>query len=178
MKIPVVQNVTKLYAEKSLGTNMIDTTEHIGLVHRSCWALGITRSIEDSIEFAEGCLGLHKAAQNFDPELGFQFSTYATYKIRGHIKQCWRKKSLPTVSCEISDFAENSNRNIEEVDNKDFIECLLKVVSANTKYGAEIVRGILAGKTQKTIASELGIDKSTAIRAMHQIRRITQRMIQ
>ena len=41
----------------------------------------------------EGCLGLLKAIEGFDPSRGVQFHTYAIYFVEGHIRQYFRDKT-------------------------------------------------------------------------------------
>ena len=41
----------------------------------------------------EGCLGLLRAIDGFDPHRGVEFSTYATYFVEGHIRQYFRDKT-------------------------------------------------------------------------------------
>lgn len=64
----------------------VDASEHIGLV---CAVVKrfvpFGEPIEDSEVFAEGCIGLVRAAQSFDPTRGYQFSTWATCCIRSNV---------------------------------------------------------------------------------------------
>ena len=41
----------------------------------------------------EGCLGLLRAIDGFDPDRGVEFATYATYFVEGHIRQYFRDKT-------------------------------------------------------------------------------------
>lgn len=63
--------------------------ENIGLVH-SCARHFKGRGIEYDDLFQAGCLGLIKAVENFDPERGVRFSTYAVPVILGEIKRLFR----------------------------------------------------------------------------------------
>ena len=52
----------------------------------------VSREREDFDDlFQEGCLGLLKALQKFDPERGTAFSTYAAFFILGEIRSYLRK---------------------------------------------------------------------------------------
>lgn len=67
-------------------------SENIGLVH-----LCVKKFRDKGIEYEElyqaGCLGLMKAAEKFDPSLGFKFSTYAVPVIIGELKCLMRNNS-------------------------------------------------------------------------------------
>lgn len=62
---------------------------NLGLVH-SCANRFRGRGIEYDDLYQAGCLGLVKAAKNFDNSLGFAFSTYAVPVILGEIKRLFR----------------------------------------------------------------------------------------
>lgn len=63
--------------------------KNLGLVH-SCANRFRGRGAEYDDLFQAGCVGLIKAADNFDPERGFSFSTYAVPVILGEIKRIFR----------------------------------------------------------------------------------------
>ncbi len=63
--------------------------KNLGLVH-SCANKFRGRGAEYDDLFQAGCVGLIKAADNFDPERGFSFSTYAVPVILGEIKRIFR----------------------------------------------------------------------------------------
>jgi RNA polymerase sigma factor (sigma-70 family) len=62
--------------------------ENIGLVHMFAkkweWRTKNTAADFDDL-FSEGCIGLIKAIQTFDPERGYKFSTHACPQIEGRI---------------------------------------------------------------------------------------------
>lgn len=60
-----------------------------GLVH-SCANKFRGRGVEYDDLFQAGCIGLIKAADNFDEERGFAFSTYAVPVILGEIRRIFR----------------------------------------------------------------------------------------
>lgn len=62
---------------------------NLGLVH-SCANRFRGRGAEYDDLFQAGCVGLIKAADNFEPERGFSFSTYAVPVILGEIKRIFR----------------------------------------------------------------------------------------
>lgn len=62
---------------------------NLGLVH-SCANRFRGRGAEYDDLFQAGCVGLIKAADNFDESLGFSFSTYAVPVILGEIRRIFR----------------------------------------------------------------------------------------
>lgn len=71
--------------------------ENIGLVH-SCANKFRGRGVEYDDLFQAGCVGLVKAADGFDKERGFSFSTYAVPVILGEIKRIFRDGGTVKVS--------------------------------------------------------------------------------
>lgn len=71
--------------------------DNLGLVH-SCANRFKNRGIEYDDLFQAGCVGLIKAADGFNSELGFQFSTYAVPAILGEIKRIFRDGGAVKVS--------------------------------------------------------------------------------
>ena len=63
--------------------------ENYGLVH-SCANKFRGRGVESEDLFQAGCVGLIKAADNFDKSRGFAFSTYAVPVILGEIRRIFR----------------------------------------------------------------------------------------
>lgn len=63
--------------------------KNIGLVH-ACANRFKGRGVEYDDLFQAGCVGLIKAADNFDETRGFSFSTYAVPVILGEIKRIFR----------------------------------------------------------------------------------------
>lgn len=63
---------------------------NLPLVHALCRRYP-AQTIEYEDIFQEGCIGLLKALQKYDPEKGAKFSTYAVPFILGHIKACLRQ---------------------------------------------------------------------------------------
>ena len=64
-------------------------TENLALVH-ACANRFRGRGAEYEELFSAGCVGLVKAARQFDPMRGFAFSTYAVPVILGEIKRVFR----------------------------------------------------------------------------------------
>jgi len=65
--------------------------QNLGLVRRLSYKLSGTEQDEREF-FSEGCLALIDAVEKFDPERGFEFSTYATTCIRNRLYRLFRKR--------------------------------------------------------------------------------------
>lgn len=63
--------------------------ENLGLAH-TCARRFMGRGIEYDDLFQAACMGLVKAAANFEPSLGYRFSTYAVPVIIGEVKRLFR----------------------------------------------------------------------------------------
>lgn len=72
-------------------------TENMGLVHL-CARRFTGRGVEYEDLVQAGCLGLVKAAGNFEPERGLRFSTYAVPVILGEIRRLFRDGGAVRVS--------------------------------------------------------------------------------
>lgn len=72
-------------------------TENMGLVH-SCAARFKGKGVEYDDLFQAGCVGLIKAADGFEAERGFAFSTYAVPVILGEIRRIFRDGGSVKVS--------------------------------------------------------------------------------
>ena len=71
--------------------------ENLGLVH-SCAKKFVNRGIEYDDLYSSGCVGLIKAIDNFDENLGYKLSTYAVPVILGEIKRLFRDGGMIKVS--------------------------------------------------------------------------------
>lgn len=69
--------------------NGIDLRKHSGLIWRIVrrYSRFVGGILEHEDLFQSGWLGLHEAAKRFQPELGFQFSTYANWWIRQGVRR-------------------------------------------------------------------------------------------
>ncbi len=85
---------------------------NIGLVH-SCAARFRGKGIEYDDLFQAGCIGLIKAADNFDVSLGYRFSTYAVPVIIGEIKRLFRDGGTVKISRSIKELWLKINRETE-----------------------------------------------------------------
>ena len=89
-------------------------TKHFGLVHSIAGRFK-DRGIEYEELFSAGCVGLVKAANNFDEERGLQFSTYAVPVIMGEIKQLFRDGGMIKVSRSLKELSLKATRLRDEL---------------------------------------------------------------
>ncbi len=85
-----------------------------GLVH-SCANRFRGRGVDYDDLFQAGCVGLIKAADNFDAERGFAFSTYAVPVILGEIKRIFRDGGLVKIGRSLKERARNAVKAGEEL---------------------------------------------------------------
>ncbi len=71
--------------------------ENIGLVHL-CARRFLGKGVEYDDLFQAGCVGLIKAAENFDTSRGVKFSTYAVPVILGEVRRLFRDGGAVRVS--------------------------------------------------------------------------------
>lgn len=119
---------------------------NFGLVHACCKRFA-HRGVEYDDLFQAGCMGLIKAARDFDESRGFAFSTYAVPVILGEIKRIFRDTGAIKVS-----------RSLKELS--------LKVTAVKEKYEMENGEPITACK----IAELLGVTPDEVNEAMNAAR--------
>ena len=86
-------------------------TQNLGLVH-ACAGRFRGRGIEYDDLYGAGCMGLVKACDNFDPERGVCFSTYAVPVILGEIKKLFRDGGTVKVSRSLKEQLGESVENV------------------------------------------------------------------
>lgn len=77
---------------------------NLGLVHICCKRF-VNRGAEYDDLFQAGCMGLIKAARDFDENRGYAFSTYAVPVILGEIKRIFRDNGQIKVSRSLKETA-------------------------------------------------------------------------
>ena len=87
--------------EQKSGRNEL-VENNLGLVH-ACANRFRGRGVDYDDLFQAGCVGIIKAADNFDPSRGFSFSTYAVPVILGEIKRLFRDGGTVSVSRSIKE---------------------------------------------------------------------------
>lgn len=91
--------------------------KNLGLVH-ACANRFRGRGVEYDDLFQAGCVGLIKAADNFDVTRGFSFSTYAVPVILGEIKRIFRDGGAVKVGRTLKEKARNALIIYEELSKK------------------------------------------------------------
>ena len=81
----------------------------LALVH-SCAQRFRGRGIEYDDLFQAGCLGLIKAAENFEESRGLRFSTYAVFLILGEMRLLFRKGGTVNMSRALRELAVRASR--------------------------------------------------------------------
>ena len=87
---------------------------NLGLVH-SCANRFRGRGIEYDDLYQAGCLGLVKAAKNYNENLGFAFSTYAVPVILGEIKRLFRDGGSVKIGRALKDKSRFAMQKKEEI---------------------------------------------------------------
>ena len=112
--------------------------ENYGLVH-ACANKFRGRGVEYDDLFQAGCVGLVKAADNFDASRGFAFSTYAVPVILGEIRRIFRDGGAVKIGRSLKEKSRHAMKIREEL---------------STELGRE--------PTVSELAEKLGIDVSSA----------------
>lgn len=87
---------------------------NLGLVH-ACANRFRGRGVEYDDLFQAGCVGIIKAADNFDPSRGFTFSTYAVPVILGEIKRIFRDSGSVKIGRALKERSRAAMKRREEI---------------------------------------------------------------
>lgn len=98
--------------EKSRRNELVE--KNLGLVH-ACANRFRGRGAEYEDLFQAGCVGIIKAADNFDPSRGFSFSTYAVPVILGEIKRIFRNSGSVKVGRALKERSRAAMKRREEI---------------------------------------------------------------
>lgn len=137
----------------------------------------VVRSNEDDI-WQEGAIGLWKACLKFNPNLGFQFATFAIPTIRNAINMWFRSERkwnrLPKISLDAPVDAESEKLTVGDmiedpvkvdVSDSDFY----KFLSTQRPRVQEVVALKAQGLSDKEIAFDLGITQSYTSRILSKV---------
>ena len=117
--------------------------ENLGLVHM-CVRRFVGRGEDYEDLFQIGCVGLVKAADNFDPELGYKFSTYAVPMIIGEIRSGFRSGGLLQVSRSLRQLSARAAKATELLTDKMGRSPSLEELSAELGIGCEKIAEAIA----------------------------------
>lgn len=98
--------------EKSRRNELVE--KNLGLVH-ACANRFRGKGAEYEDLFQAGCVGIIKAADNFDPSRGFSFSTYAVPVILGEIKRIFRDSGSVKVGRALKERSRAAMKRREEI---------------------------------------------------------------
>ncbi len=102
----------KMTETKEIRNNLVE--KNLGLVH-SCANRFRGRGVEYDDLFQAGCVGLIKAADNFDSSRGFSFSTYAVPVILGEIRRIFRDGGTVKVGRAMKEKSRAAMKRREEI---------------------------------------------------------------
>lgn len=121
-------------------------SRNIGLVH-SCAHRFSGKGVEYDDLFQAGCIGLIKAVDNFNEELGFSFSTYAVPVILGEIKRFFRDGGTVSVSRSIKEkgrkIAYERERYVREFDREPTVKELSEILGYNEFETAQAIEATM-----------------------------------
>ena len=91
--------------------------QNLPLVHSLCKRF-TGKGIEYDDLFGTGCIGLVKAADNFDPTRGFSFSTYAVPVILGELRRLFRDGGSVKISRSVKELYLKTQKTREQLEKK------------------------------------------------------------
>lgn len=114
----------------------VNPENHLKLVHACCQRFR-GRGLEYDDIFQAGCMGLVKAAKNFDASRGVCFSTYAVPGILGEIKTLFQNNTSLKVSRNIKNLAIKINQEREKYIKSNEVEPNISWFSENLGVSVE-----------------------------------------
>lgn len=136
----------------------ITIEENIGLVH-ACAKRFKGRGIEYDDLFQAGCLGLIKASDNFNSELGYKFSTYAVPVIIGEIKRLFRDGGAVKISRGLKELSLKVQREVQKFELENGREPTVSELSERMQIESEQISEALSVSIQPvslTVTDEEG----------------------
>jgi RNA polymerase sigma factor (sigma-70 family) len=152
--------------------------DHIGWVIKLAapWAHMKNEPVEDSEFYADGLLGLVKAKQNFDPNNGAQFLTYATYVIkssmargaalrrgRGRMEKEGRCRIRQPIESEFDNVQQKCESHttevLESIRQKEVMHKVSQAIAALPERLATVIRMRMQGVGLKEIGQHMGLSK-------------------
>lgn len=104
--------------------------------------------------FQEGAYGLHRAAMNFDPKLGYEFSTYASFWIRRYVN-IWlsnrnRVVRAPLMAITVANY-------FDQIRYKHSYPACVAMCASKYKISEHLVKDYLECVYKTTLKSELAL---------------------
>jgi len=149
--------------------------KNIGLVHL-CARKFLGKGIEYDDLFQAGCVGLIKAAENFDDTRGFQFSTYAVPVILGEVRRLFREGGAVKVSRTVGELAQKIKYESERIQKETGESPQISTIAEN--LGVSIEKIVLAMEASRVPVSLTGSDdeEDIAIRVEAPEEKLTESM--
>ena len=149
--------------------------KNIGLVHL-CARKFLGKGIEYDDLFQAGCVGLIKAAENFDDTRGFQFSTYAVPVILGEVRRLFREGGAVKVSRTVGELAQKIKYESERIQKETGESPQISTIAEN--LGVSIEKIVLAMEASRAPVSLTGSDdgEDIAIRVEAPEEKLTESM--
>lgn len=173
-KIKLLEQKEQTVETKSLITKLKETLKNIKseiVIHNTAFVINIAKKyqskkipLEDLIQ--EGCLGLMKAIDNFDPSMEFSFSTYAYY----WIKQCVMRAKYNTqetirISVPTCQLIFKMNKYIEKYQTIHGVEPtdqeLMKVLGLNNQQVIEVKKANYINSSLVSLDRPFGDESDT-----------------
>ena len=138
---------------------------NLGLVRSM--AIKLSNNWQDERElYSEGCLALMDAVDKFDPERGFQFSTYATTCIRNRIYRLFRNRNRGPNFLPIDEETQLMSTSGEGIVIRDqshkIVKTILKELSdrerklVELRFGLDVERKF---RSYRQVAEQVGLSK-------------------
>lgn len=138
----------------------VDVEEHIGLVHL-CAKRFNGKGIEYDDLFQAGCVGLLKAAANYNQELGNKFSTYAVPVILGEIRGLFRTGGAVKVSRGMWELAKKAQQESDKLREETGETPSISQVAH--RLGISVEKAVLALGVSKAPISLTGDDENSEL---------------
>ena len=128
--------------------------------------------VKDSDEFSDACIGLIQASENYNPDLGVKFSTYAYRCMNNSIMDGIRKRNRINQHFLVIDEINDLEGKAIKEDNVDINKLISGLEGRNKDV---VVSHYLEGETFASIGRRLGVTRAaisqTCIKALSKIRK-------
>jgi RNA polymerase primary sigma factor len=138
---------------------------NLGLVRRM--SIKLSNNWQDETElYSEGCLALMDAVEKFDPERGFQFSTYATTCIRNRLYRLFKNRNRGPIFLSIDEEVQAVSNSSEEItfldDSRKTVQTILRELSDRERELIELRFGLddqRKPRSYRQVAEQVGLSK-------------------